>query len=88
MYSYLVPEMILEKFHEKWMLGSAKTKGPPLSLTTSVKVANPFPEAGSSPPFSVPYVRAYKTEHMHCKNLAQSQNCFIRFLHRQANRFL
>ena len=40
--------MILEKFHEKWMLGSAKTKGPPLSLTTSVKVANPFAEPGSS----------------------------------------
>ena len=48
LYSYLVPEMILEKFHEKWMLGSAKTKGPPLSLTTSVKVANPFAKAGSS----------------------------------------
>ena len=46
LYSYLVPEMVLEKFHEKWMLGSAKTKLPPLSLTTSVKVAKPLCRSG------------------------------------------
>ena len=33
-YSYLVPEMIWQKFHENRMLGSAKTKLPPLTLTS------------------------------------------------------
>ena len=41
-YSYLVPEMIWWKVHENRMLGSAKTKLPPLTLTSWVKDATPL----------------------------------------------
>ena len=41
-YSYLVPEMIWWKFHENRTLGSVKTNLPVLTLTSWVKVSNPF----------------------------------------------
>ena len=41
-FSYLVPQMFWWKFHDNRMLGSAKTKLPPITLTSWVKDASPF----------------------------------------------